>query len=170
MAEEIFLQHWIFTRFALPFFLVWFICYAILEKTRLLGDGKHQVNAGISFVIAAIFVGILYPTLIVSNMILFLSVALVVVFVALLLWGFVSGDSIALPDNKSLKTILFALVLISVTIALLWAARVQGKFFNFLFKQSWSESFWTNALFVVAIALVLAVVLRSSGVSGGAGK
>ncbi|MEK6897881.1 MAG: hypothetical protein AABX28_00820 [Nanoarchaeota archaeon] len=170
MAEEIFLQHWIFTRFALPFFLVWFVCYAVLEKVKLLGDGKHQVNAGVSFVIAAIFVGVLYPTLVVSNLILFLSVALVVVFVALLLWGFVSGESVALPDNKTLKIILFVFVLISVAIALLWALGVQGTSFNLLFKQNWSESFWTNSLFIVAIALVIAVVLRSSGASGGASK
>ena len=45
MAQEIFLQNWLFTRFAWPFLLVFFIVFAILEKTKLLGEGKKQVNA-----------------------------------------------------------------------------------------------------------------------------
>ena len=56
MAEEItILQHWIFTKFALPFLLVFFIVYGVLAKTKVLGDAK-QLNAMVSFVIGLIFI------------------------------------------------------------------------------------------------------------------
>src|SRR4030067_2089969 len=93
MAEETtFLQNWIFTKFLFPFLLVFFLVFAILEKTKLFGDGKKQLNALIAFVIGLIFVGAVYPKLVVENMILFLTVAMVIVFVVLLLWGFVFGE------------------------------------------------------------------------------
>ena len=38
----------------LPFILVFVLVFAILEKSKLLGDGKKQINAIIGFVIAAI--------------------------------------------------------------------------------------------------------------------
>ena len=57
---ETILQAEIFTRFILPFFLVFFVLFAILEKTKLFGEGKKQVNAMISFVAGLIFVSVLY--------------------------------------------------------------------------------------------------------------
>ena len=85
MVEKTILQHEIFTRFALPFLLMFFVVFAVLEKTKLFGEDKKQLNALIAFVIGLIFVSAVYPTLVVSNLILFLTVALIVVFVALLL-------------------------------------------------------------------------------------
>ena len=170
MTEEIFLQHWIFTRFALPFLLVFILLYAILEKTKLIGD-KHQINAIISFVIAALFVGVAYPTLVISNLILFLTIALVVVFVALLIWGFISGgeNSFKLPDSKGLKITVFILVLVVVAIAVIWATGAGGQVSGSLFGQDWSSSFWLNLSFIVLIAVALALVLKSSGSSGNSG-
>ena len=73
MAEETFLQHWIFTQYLFPFLLVFFIVFALLERTKLFGDGKKQLDALISFVIGLIFVVAGVPKLIVGNMILFFS-------------------------------------------------------------------------------------------------
>ena len=74
MVEETILQHWILTRFAFPFLLIFFIVFAVLEKTKLLGEGKKQLNALLSFVVSLVFVSAIYPTLVVSNLILFLTV------------------------------------------------------------------------------------------------
>mgnify|MGYP001597721620 CR=1 FL=1 len=103
MVEETFLQHWIFSKFLLPFLLVFFIVFAILEKTKLFGDGKKQLNALTSFVIGLIFVSAVYPKLVVENMILFLTVTLVCVFVVLLLWGFIFGDKEGFKLEKWMK-------------------------------------------------------------------
>ena len=160
MAEGIILQHWILTRFAFPFLLMFFIVFAILEKTKLLGEDKKQLNALLSFVVALIFVSAVYPTLVVSNLILFLTVGLVVIFIVLLLWGFIFGDKEGFKVQSWIKGVLGGLVGVSVIIAVLWATGVQGKVIEFLFRQEWSSTFWINVVFIVVIAVALAVVVK----------
>ena len=95
---------------------------------------------------------------------MFLTVALVVMFVALMLWGFVSGGSLKedILGGKS-KIAVVILIVIVVIIALLWATGLGTQSFDFLFGQSWSASFWTNVSFIIAIAIVLAWALKSGG-------
>ncbi|MEK6757677.1 MAG: hypothetical protein AABX88_00975 [Nanoarchaeota archaeon] len=160
MALETILQHEVLTSFVYPFALLFFMVFAILEKTKLLGENK-QLDALISFVIGLIFVSAFKPKLIVGNMILFLTVALVVMFVALLLWGFVSGG-----DMKSdilsgkIKWVFGIFLIITVVIAVLWASGTLDEVLKLLFKQSWSNTLWTNVAFVVAIAAALAIVMK----------
>lgn len=161
MAETI-LQHWIFTRFALPFLLVFFIVFALLEKTKILGDGKKQINALVAFIIGLVTISIAYPTEVISNLILFLTVAIIVVFVALILWGFVAGGE-AKVDNKYVKIIAGVVIVVAVVWAVLWATKLSTPFYDFLFSQAWSDTFWTNVAFVVVIAAALGLVLKSSG-------
>jgi hypothetical protein len=169
MVEETILQHWIFTRFALPFLLIFFIVFGILEKTKLFGDGKKQLNALIAFVIGLILVGAVSPTLTISNLILFLTVAIVVLFVALLLWGFIAGEEGLKFDKipKGLKWLIGVVIVVAVIAALLWALGVEGSIFettsSFLFKSGWSKGFWTNLAFVVVIIIALVLVLRKTG-------
>ena len=160
MAEGIILQHWILTRFAFPFLLMFFIVFAILEKTKLLGEDKKQLNALLSFVVALIFVSAVYPTLVVSNLILFLTVGLVVIFIVLLLWGFIFADKEGFKVQSWIKGVLGGLVGVSVIIAVLWATGVQGKVIEFLFRQEWSSTFWINVVFIVVIGVALAVVVK----------
>ena len=160
MAIENILQHWVFTRFVLPFLLVFFIVFAILEKTKIIGEGKKQLSALIAFVIGLIFVGVAYPTEVVGNLILFLTVALIVVFVTLLLWGFVIGGEAKISDVKWIKWIFGIGVVVVVVIALIWATGLGTNVVDILFKQNWSESLWTNVSFIVVIAIALALVLK----------
>jgi hypothetical protein len=161
MAETI-LQHWIFTRFALPFLLVFFVVFAILEKTKLLGD-KKQINALVSFVIGLIFVTVVFPVDVVTNMILFLSVALVTMFVALILWGFATGKSEIDTKNTVARVIIGIVVVVVVIGAILWATGFYTPIYEWLFKQEWSNTFWTNFIFIVAIVIAIVLVLKSSG-------
>jgi hypothetical protein len=162
MVETI-LQHWIFTRFAFPFLLVFFVVFAILERTKILGD-KKQINALISFVIGLIFVSVVFPVEVVKNMVLFLTVALITMFVALVLWGFVKGDASKPPiESKAVKIILGIVIAIAVLAAILWATGFYTPIWDWLFKQDWSGGFWTNLLFIVVIAIAIALILRSSG-------
>ncbi|MCK5624551.1 hypothetical protein KAI04_01795 [Candidatus Pacearchaeota archaeon] len=162
MVAETILQSEILTKFVYPFLLIFFIVFAVLEKTKVLGDDQKQLNALVAFVIGLIFVGAVFPKLVVANMILFLTVALIVVFVVLLLWGFVSSGDKGLELSKGLKTFLFIVLGIAVVIAVFWATGVGGGFFDLLFSSNWSNAFWTNFLFIVVIAAALALVLRSS--------
>jgi hypothetical protein len=157
-VEETILQHWIFTKFAFPFLLIFFILFGILEKTKLFGDDKKQLNAGISFVVGLIFVAAVFPKLVVGNLILFLTIAIVVVFIALLLWGFLIGEPPKL--EKGLKWVIGIVVVIAVGIALLWAMGIEGGASDLLFQQDWSGTFWTNAAFVAVIIIALVLVMR----------
>jgi len=162
MAAETILQSEILTKFVYPFLLIFFIVFAVLEKTKVLGDNQKQLNALVAFVIGLIFVGAVFPKLVVANMILFLTVALVIVFVVLLLWGFVSSGDKGIEISSGLKTFLFIVLGIAVVVAVFWAIGVGGGFFNFLFSSSWSKVFWTNFLFIVVIAAALAWGIRGS--------
>ncbi len=162
MAEEIFFQNWIFTKFIFPFVLIWTIVFALLGKTKLLGENK-QVDSIVAFFIAFIFVVALKPKEIVNNLILFLTVALIVMFVILLLWGFVSGSKEVSIGSKGLKWVIGIVIVIVVIIALLWASGIHNNILNLLFKSDWSNTFWINAIFIVVIAIALALALRKSG-------
>lgn len=169
MAQTI-LQSWIFSQFALPFLLIFFLAFGLLEKTKLFGEDKKQLNAGIAFVIGLIFVSAIYPKIVVGNLILFFTIALVVMFIGLLLWGFVTGKTPEL-GNSRLKIPFMILIGIAVFAALLWALGVPGGFFenafNFVFESNWSGSFWTNAVFVIVIiAAVIAVVVGGKAKKG----
>ena len=165
MALETIFQNWIFTDFVLPFLLIFFIVFAVLEKTKVFGEDKKQIDALVAFVLGLIFVGFAYPKGIVQNMVLFLSVALVVVFVVLMLWGFSTGKD--LEVSKTWVTgIITVVILIAVVLALIWASVIDAGVINFFFNQSWSKTFWTNALFVIVVAGALAVVLKEWIFSG----
>ena len=164
MADLI-LQSPILTKFVYPFFLIFFIIFAILERTKVFGEEKKQLNALISFVIAFIFVSAVFPKEIVANLILFLTLAIVIVFIVLMIWGFImGGESLNVFSNtsKGLKWAIGILIIIAVVIAVIWAAGVDTEgLFGKLFNSSWSESFWTNVLFIVMVAIALAVVLNT---------
>jgi len=162
MVAETILQSEILTKFVYPFLLIFFIVFAVLEKTKVLGDDKKQLNALVAFVIGLIFVGAVFPKLVVANMILFLTVALVVVFVVLLLWGFVSSGDKGFEISKGLKTFLFIVLGIAVLVAVFWATGVGGGFFSLLFSSSWSNAFWTNFLFIIVLAAALAFAIKGS--------
>ncbi len=169
MAVDTILQHWILTDFVYPFLLAFFIVFAVLEKTKVLTSDNKQLNAMVAFVIGLIFVGAIFPKVVVGNLILFLTVGLVIVFVFLLLWGFVMGESPKF-DKPAAKWIAGALIFIAVVIAVFWATGTLNVFttgYNFLFHSTWSREFWTNAIFVIVVVGAIASVLKSSGSSSG---
>jgi hypothetical protein len=164
MVEETILQHWVLTRFAFPFLLLFFIVFALLQKTKVLG-GKKQIDAMTAFVIGLIFVSVAYPKMVVGNLILFLTVALVVLFVMLLLWGFLVGgeSNMDIFKTNGAKWASFAVVLVAVVIATLWATGVEWAAWNFLFESSWSQTFWVNVIFIALVAVALSVAWKSGG-------
>jgi hypothetical protein len=153
------LQHPILTKFVYPFLLMFFIVFAILEKTKVLGD-KKQINALVAFVIGLIFVAAAYPKMVVGNMVLFLTIALVVVFVGLMLWGLIAGEEGLKFSSapQGLKWTIGIIILIGLILAVLWATGVGLGFFENIIGENTKE-FWTNLVFIVMVAVALAVIL-----------
>lgn len=162
---ETILQHEILTNFVYPFLLMFFLVFAILEKTKLLGDDQKQLNALLAFVIGLIFTAAVKPKLMVENLILFMTIAIAIVFVVLLLWGFIGGTKEGFQLGNKMKWFLWIVAGIAVVIALFWITGINDTVIDTLFKQDWSASFWTNFIFVIIIALALAIVLVKSKTS-----
>lgn len=151
-----FLQYDIISKFLLPFLLVFFIIFAILEKTKVLGE-KKQINALTAFVIGLIFVGAIYPKLVVENLILFLTVTLVAVFVVLLIWGFIFGGT----ETKLHKGLIIGLGIIAtiiLVVAIIWATGFLSNLQDFLSSELGS-TILTNAVFLIVIGIALALIL-----------
>jgi hypothetical protein len=157
MADT-FLQWPIISEYLLPFLLVFFIIFAILDKTKLFGEGKKQVNALTSAVIALIFVGAVSYTHMISNLTLFLTIAIVAVFVILLIWGFIWGDEKGFKAAGWMKWILAVVAGIAFIWAVIWATDSLGKIGGF-FSGSLGQTIITNGIFLIVIAVALALIL-----------
>jgi len=169
------LQASLFTDFLYPFLLMFFITYALLEKSELFGDGQKQINAFVALIISLIFVSVVFPVIVVNNLILFMTIGIVVIFVGFMLWGFINEGDLSL--NDSVKKGMAVLVFVAVIIAVFWST---GAFptlwvwietlFSFAFQSKGSESFWTNFLLVALVVVAVVAVLRATKVAKGEGE
>jgi len=158
------LQSSLLTNFLYPLLLTFFICFGLLEKIKIFGEGKTQLNAMVSLIVGLIFVGAVFPKLIMTNLTQFMSVGLVVIFVGLVLWGFVSGNNNFLADGgKKVHKLFVFLIAGAILFAVLWATGVGGsivtflsKFLSLIFGEG-TGSFWTNFVFIAVVLLVVAL-------------
>lgn len=111
----------IFAKGVLPFLLVFVLVFAILQKSKLLGDGKAQIDALIALVIGLIVIGFPTPRDYIVTMIPWLAVALVVLLIVFLVYGFVASDNkdgLKMPDwvkkSSIWIAIIFAIILVIV--------------------------------------------------------
>ncbi len=159
MAETI-LSNWIFKDILLPFLLIFFIVFAILEKTKLFGEDKKRINALIAFVISLIFVGAFSYTNVINNLTLFLTITIVCVFVILLIWGFIFGDKEGFKPTKWMTWILGITAGIAFAWAVIWANgwtnTVSGIFSG---NSVLGQTIITNGIFLLVIGVALALVL-----------
>ena len=159
MAIQDVLNSAVVAQFILPFTLIFFILFAVLEKTKILGGDKHALNVWTSAVISLIFVSAVFPKQVVANLMLFLVIAMVVIFVVLILWGFVNNGEAKIDGNVMKLTGI--VIVIIVIIAVFWAAGLRLEFLNklieFLFYSNWSKDFWTNAAFLGFVAIAIAL-------------
>ncbi len=93
----------IFTEGILPFLLVFVLIFAILQKSKILGDGKAQIDALISLAISLILLTVPVARDIVVGLTPWLAVGTVVILVFFILYGFVAGDLSAGNMPKGLK-------------------------------------------------------------------
>jgi hypothetical protein len=107
----------------MPFLLVFVLIFSVLEKSSILGEGKRPANAIVAAVIAFIFVGVPSIVGIAIKMIPWVSLILVTILCALMVFGFMGME---IPKGKGFKItfgILFGLALLAVV---LWATGVFG--------------------------------------------
>ncbi len=93
----------------LPFLLIFVIVFAILERSNLLGEGKHQINAMLGLIIGFILIGFPVPRDMVVAIMPWIAVGAAVMLVFFILYGFVGGD-LSKEMPKELKIIFSILI------------------------------------------------------------
>jgi hypothetical protein len=75
----------------LPFILVFVVMFAVLQKSKVLGENV-QVDAMVAFVIGLILIGFPKPRDMIVEMMPLLALGIAVLLIFFILYGFVSGD------------------------------------------------------------------------------
>jgi len=168
------LQASLFTNFLYPFLLMFFIVFALLEKSKLLGAEQKQINAFVSLIVSLIFVSVVFPVIVVNNLILFMTVGVIVIFVGFVLWGFINGGKIGFGEDSKVLKGLGVLTFIALIVAIFWATGTfpsvwsfLERVFDFAFRSNGSESFWTNFLVVVLVVAALVATIKAGKVVKG---
>lgn len=164
MAVETIFTGALFSKIILPWAFVFVLFFAILEKTQLLGEGKRQINALLSAIIALILLAFPGSRDLIVELIPVLVVAMVILFVFLLLYAFIHGKEKDM-FGKGMKVTLGVIVAIAVVISVLVIAGVWDNLWNWL---SSSSSIVTSIVFaIVIIGVIVAVLFGSKEKSGG---
>ena len=158
MAETMFSSP-IFIEIILPFLLVFTLVFAVLDKTKLLGDGKKQINAIISLVVGLILIGFDFARDIVVRLIPFLVAALVILFVFMLLFGFISGKKEGDVLPLGLKIALGIIFGLAVLVAVLWVTGAWDYIYEVVVEGEFSETIWINVFMLAIIGGAIAIVV-----------
>ncbi len=165
MADFNILASSIFTKGILPFLLVFTLIFAVLEKSKILGDGKKQVNAIVALVVGLLVVAFAYPTGVITKLVPFMAVAAVIILIFLLLYGFVASDKDGLKIPKGLQVTFAIIIGVALVVAVLWATGALGLLSGWFYGQSYSTSLWANVLLVIAVIVMMILALTSGGKS-----
>ena len=152
------------TQIILPFLLVFVLIFAILDRIKILGEEKRQINALVSLAIALIFVTFSRAVNIINNLMPFLAVLSVIILIFLILWGFIAGGKEGLVLNKGIKIAGGIIITIALIIAVLLVTGASDTIQNWI-SGSNSSIIISTIVFVVVIAGAIVVVL-ATGNSG----
>lgn len=149
----------LFVEYVLPFVLVFTLIFAILQKTKLLGDEAKRVNVIIGMVVGLLLVAFKQPRDIVVLLMPFLAVFATVLLVFMLLYGFIVGKKEGDVLGYWWKIAFISILAISFVAFLLAITGYFDKVWNFLFNSSQGSAIWMNAiLLAIIIGAIVAVI------------
>lgn len=162
MVQTIFSSE--FGQSVLLFIFVSVAIFAVLQKSKILGDGKKQVDALVSLAIALIVVSLGYTNGIITQLLQFMVVALVVILIFLLLVGiFFNEGKFDIPDK--LKVAFGILIFIAVAIAVIIFSGAGDWLRQFFSTSESGSSIFANAVMIIIIIVVGAIIFFSGGKS-----
>ena len=151
-----------FIEMLLPFLLIFVLVFAILQKSKILGEGKAQMDALIAFVIGLILIAFEGPRDIIVGIMPWLAVGVAVILVFLILYGFVAGDlSEVQPWMKVVFGILAGLFTIGVVVYVTGLRSIITGWFSAV-----NSDIWMSVVMLVIIGGAIAVAV-TSGKRGG---
>ena len=150
----------IFSELVLPFLLVFVLVFAILEKTKILGENKSQINAIIGFIIGLIFVSFGYAVELTTKLLGVMAVIAVILLVFIMLYSFAVGrKEFEMP--KQLATTFGILIGIALIITLLVLTGYWDYIIN-AFSGGEGSSIAMNIFFILMIIAAVAIVLSGN--------
>jgi len=147
-----------FTEMLLPFLLVFVVVFAILQKSKILGDGKAQIDAIVALVIGLILIGVPGPRDIVVGLMPWMAVGVAVILVFLILYGFVAGDLTEAP--RWMKIMFGVLSGIFVVAIVLYVSGLGNSFVSWA-SGTGENDLWTNILMIVLIVGAMLIAIFS---------
>ena len=154
----------------LPFLLIFSVTFAILQKTKILGDGKKQIDAIVALVIGLIVITFGYATNLINSLIPFLAVSIVVILIFMILYGMTFQGRDELKIHQGIQITVGILAALGLLIVLLVSTGAWDYLYDRFFLGGDSSSLVTNVIFIVVIvAVVLVATLTNSG-SGSSGS
>lgn len=166
MVLETILSSEFAVRIVYPFLLVFVLIFAILEKSKILGEDKRQIDALIALSIALITIAFSWATDIIVNLMPFLAVCAVILLVFLILYGFVASGKEGLEINKGIMWTIVILVTIALIIAVIVVTGQWDRVYNWMFIDYGSGPIWGNILLVAIIGGALALIVWPMKKSG----
>ena len=158
-------EHPFFTEGVLPFLLVFVVIFAILQKSKVLGEGKTQIDAIVAFVIGLILIVTPGPRNMIVGILPWLGVGVAVILTFLILYGFVAGDLSGKNTPKWMK-ILFGVLAGIFVLGVVLVVTGLGKKILGMFSGTTGGEVLTNIVFIVLIGGAVAVAVLGGKKSG----
>jgi hypothetical protein len=160
MVVETILTSFFAVRVVYPFLLVFTLLFAVLQKSKILGDEKSQIDALVALSIALIVVAFSWSTNIIINLMPFLAVSLVILLVFMILFGFVAStneDGLKMPPF--VKWGITILIVLALVIAVLISTGQWDRVYYALFFDYGENTLLSNIVLLVIVAGAIAAVV-----------
>lgn len=146
-----------FTNIILPFFLVFVVVFAMLEKTQVLGK-KKDINVIIALIFGLVAVGVPAAIGVLSSLIPVIAVLLIILFAWFLIFGFVGGfvNAEFSPGLRKTFLVLIGVVILGI---ITWAI---GLFDYITLDKTLSAQVMQLTILIGAIIAVIAIVVGGS--------
>lgn len=156
------LSNALFMDAILPFLLIFAVVFAILQKTKVLGEDKKAIDAVVAFVVGLITIAFGNATNMITNLIPFLGVSIVVILIFLMLWGFVWTGKEPFEVPKGVRWAFGIAIAIAVFVAVL-VVTGNWDWFIGLFTGTTSSDFVGNIVLIAVVIIAVAVVIGFGG-------
>ena len=160
MAEPFFINPF-FLNYILPFVLVFTLIFAILQKTKLLGEGKKQNDSLVALVIGLILIAFPFARDIIVKLMPFLAVSIAILLVFMLGYGFIYNGKVEM--HKWLKITLMVIFGLGLITAILFITGAWDKIYDIVFGGSTATQIWVNVLLIGIMAGAIIAVLKGKG-------
>ena len=156
------LERWGIIDVLLPFLLIFVIIFAILQKTKILGEGRKNLNAAVALVVGLLvviphvtgrFPPNQDPVLIINDALPQLSIVLVAIIFLLIMIGVFGQDYVMLGITMPGWIALFSVIVILLIFGGAAGWWSQG------FAQSLQDFFGTEGVAVVIMILVFGIII-----------